>query len=311
MSSSPTKPAPPSVEAVKPWRGRMLVLASALLWSTSGFFGKSTHFDGWPGGLLAFWRAIFASAVIIPLVRKPAWSWWLVPMVICFVLMIWTYLTAMVNGLAATAIWLQSIAPVWVLVVGVLFCGEVFHRRDAILVFFGLAGVCVIVFFELAGADSTPQTRFAVACALASSGCYAAVVICLRRLRHMDSAWLAAVNHGTSVLFLLPYLYFYGAALWPQGIQWLYLAAFGALQIGLPYLMFARSLRDISGHEAGGIGLIEPVLVPVWAWLARGEQITPHVLAGAALIFVGLAWRYLGTKEPIVARGELEQPASS
>lgn len=311
MKPASNEPAVPPTIVVKPWRGRLLVLASALLWSMSGFFGKSTHFDGWPGGLLAFWRAIFASALILPLVRKPSWSWWLVPMVICFVLMIWTYLTAMVNGLAATAIWLQSIAPVWVLIVGVMFCGEAFHRRDVILVFFGLAGVCVIAFFELAGTESTLKTRFAVACGLASSGFYAAVVICLRRLRQMDSAWLAGVNHGTSALFLAPYLYFYGETLWPHGIQWVYLAAFGALQIGLPYLLFARSLRDISGHEAGGIGLIEPVLVPVWAWLARGEQVTPHILIGAALIFIGLAWRYLGTKEPVVARGELEQPASS
>lgn len=311
MTKPPLKPSPYAPPPPTAWRGRMLVFTSALLWSTSGFFGKATTFDGWPGGLLAFWRAIFASAVILPLVRRPAWSWWLVPMVLCFVLMMWTYLTSMREGLAATAIWLQSTAPVWVLIVGVLFFGEQFHRRDAILVFFGLAGVGVILWFELAGVASTPQSRNAVLLGFLSGLFYAAVVICLRHLRHMDAAWLAGINHGTSVLFLTPYLYFYGEEFWPHGVQWVYLAAFGALQIGLPYVMFARGLRDISGHEAGGIGLIEPVLVPIWTWLAWGEQITPHVLAGAALIFVGLAWRYLGTRAVEVPRGDLDPATQS
>lgn len=290
----------PASDDIKPWRGRLLVFASALLWSMSGFFGKANVFDGWPGGLLACWRGVFASLVILPLVRRPAWSWWLVPMAVAFVLMMWTYLTSMREGLAANAIWLQSTAPLWVLIVGVMFFGETFHRRDVILIAFGLAGVGVILWFELAGLESTPKSRYAVTLGLLSGLCYAAVVICLRHLRHIDSAWLAAVNHVSSTVFLSPYLVLYSESFWPSGVQWIYLIAFGALQIGLPYVMFARGLRDISGHEAGGIGLIEPVLVPLWAWLARGETVTPHVAAGAALIFVGLAYRYLGARATAV-----------
>lgn len=276
------------VHAAHPWRGRVLVFTSAVLWSTSGFFAKADTFQGWPGGLLAFWRAVFASLVLVPMVRRPAWSWWLVPMVICFVLMMWTYLTAMTLGLAATAIWLQSTAPVWVLLVGVLCFGEKFHPRDLILVFFGLSGVGVILAFELGGSQ-----MFAVCLGLISGVFYAAVVICLRQLRHMEATWLAAINNVATMCCLAPYAMWFSQTHWPQGIQWVYLIAFGALQIGLPYVLFAKGLREVSGHEAGGIALIEPVLVPIWTWVAWGERVTPHVLAGAALIFLGLAFRYL------------------
>jgi drug/metabolite transporter (DMT)-like permease len=309
--SKPTPPAespyapPREVEAAPvpstpphPWHGRALIFVSALLWSTSGLFGKATTFNGWPGGLLAFWRSLFACLVIYPLVRKPQWSWWLVPMALCFVLMIWTFLTSMKLGTAAAAIWLQSTAPVWVLLVGVLLMGETFHRRDLLMVIFGLAGVAVILVFELRGSNAA-----SVICGTTSGVLYGAVIICLRKIRHMDAAWLAAVNHTATVVFHLPYLYWFGiqdASFWPQGVQWAYLAAFGALQIGLPYVLFARGLRDVPGHEAGGIGLIEPVLVPIWTWLAWNEKIAPHVIAGAALIFIGLVWRYLGARPPRV-----------
>ena len=56
--------------------GRLCILGAALLWSTSGLFVKSSFFDDWPqesrGVLLAFWRALFAGALLLPAVRKPA-----------------------------------------------------------------------------------------------------------------------------------------------------------------------------------------------------------------------------------------------
>jgi drug/metabolite transporter (DMT)-like permease len=130
----------------------------------------------------------------------------------------------------------------------------------------------------------------------------------LRQLRGMDAAWLSGLNHLITAIALGAMLVLTDELRWPQGLQWVYLMAFGGLQIGVPYVLFARALRDISGHEAGGIGLIEPVLVPVWTWLAWGEQIPPHVMAGAALIFVGLAWRYLAKEGDKLQANETPHP---
>jgi drug/metabolite transporter (DMT)-like permease len=266
-------------------RARLLVAAAAALWSTSGMFVKSPQLAGWPGPAIAFWRAAFAFLVLWPLVRRPSWSWKLVPAVAAFAAMNYTYLTAIAKGSAANAIWLQCTAPVWVLLVGVLVFGERAVWRDWLLVGFSAAGVAVILRYESRGAELE-----AVLWGLASGVFYAGVVLSLRQLREMESAWLVTLNHLAAAALLAPWGL---TAAMPHGTQWLMLGGLGMLQMGLPYVLFARGLKSIPGHEATGIGLIEPILVPVWVYLAWGQRPAWWTLAGGGLILVGLAIRYI------------------
>jgi DME family drug/metabolite transporter len=309
-------PAAPSHEAAAKIRGRLLVAVAALLWSTSGFFAKAPYFDGWPGPTLAFWRAVFACVILVPLAlwhvlsewgrrdQHPLWGWALVPMTLLFAAMNYTYLTAMANGSAANAIWLQCTAPVWVLLVGVFVFGERATWRDWVLIGFVAAGVGVILFYESRGA-SLP----AVFWGLAAGALYGGIVLSLRQLRAFDSAWMAMLNHSVTAVVLLPLAMRWiadpfaaeqpvtaassAAPHFPHGIQWLLLAAFGILQMGLPYVLFARALRSIAGHEATGIGLLEPIVMPLWVWLAWHEAPRWWTMAGGALILAGLAIRYV------------------
>jgi drug/metabolite transporter (DMT)-like permease len=295
---------PPQPHEPSKTTARLLVLAAATLWSTSGFFAKAPYFAGWPGPALAFWRAAFACVVLWPLVRRPQWSWKLVPMTAVFAAMNYTYLTAMAKGSAANAIWLQCTAPVWVLLVGVFVFRERAVLRDWLLIAFSAVGVGIILYYESRGAGLE-----AVLWGLASGVFYAGVVLSLRNLRSMDSAWLAALNHLVTAIVLAPFALdrlwggSSGAPL-PGGIQWLLLAGFGIFQMGLPYVLFTRGLRSIPGHEAAGIALVEPLLVPVWVALAWGGQPAWWTLAGGGLILLGLAIRYL---QPALGRA----PASS
>jgi DME family drug/metabolite transporter len=272
---------------------RLLVLAAAVLWSTSGLFVKAPYFAGWRGSEFAFWRAAFACLVLWPLVRRPQWSWKLLPMAATFVLMNYSYLTAMAKGSAANAIWLQFTAPVWVLLLGVFVFHERAVWRDWLLVALAAAGVGVILFYESRGAAME-----AVMWGLASGVFYAGVVLSLRHLRTMDSAWLTALNHLVTAIVLAPVAL---SGLWttesiapplPTGIQWPLLAGLGMIQMGLPYVLFARGLRSVPGHEATGIGLIEPLLVPLWVYLAWGDRPAWWTLAGGGLILTGLVIRY-------------------
>jgi drug/metabolite transporter, DME family len=271
-----------AVELVK---ARLLVLAAAILWSTSGFFVKAPYLAGWPGPTLAFWRAAFACVVLWPLVRRPQWSWRLLPATATFVAMNYTYLTSMAKGSAANAIWLQFTAPVWVLLFGVFVFKEKAAWRDWLLVAFAAAGVAVILHFESRG-----ESLAAVLWGLASGVFYAGVVLSLRQLRSMESAWLVALNHLVTAIVLSPLAL--GGSHFPSGVQWPLLAGLGIVQMGLPYVLFARGLKSISGHEATGIGLVEPLLVPIWAYLAWGDRPAWWTLAGGGFILVGLVIRY-------------------
>jgi drug/metabolite transporter (DMT)-like permease len=278
-------------------RGRCLVVVAALLWSSGGFFAKAPLFDGWPPLVLAFWRVAWASLILIPMVRRPRWSWKLVPMAAMFTAMNWTYLTAMVKGEASNAIWLQSTAPAWVFLVSALFLRESIQPRDWIMLLLSAAGVGLILWFETRG-----ERPAAVVYGLLSGFFYAGVVLWLRQLRDQDSTWLVAVNHAVAAIAFLP-VAASESVYWPQGAQWLFLAGFGILQMGLPYVLFARGLKSIPGHEASGIALLEPVLLPLWVYLAwhnAPNYLPPRwwTLVGGTLILFGLAWRFVGFDAP-------------
>ena len=272
-----------------PALGRLLVLAAALMWSTSGLFAKAPIFDAWPdaarGPLLAFWRALFAGLLLIPAVRRPRWRMGLVPMVLAFAGMNVAYMTAMSLTTAANAIWLQSTSPLWIFVIGALLLREQVARRETVPLLFGACGVGFILAFEL-----REQASLGNLCGLAAGICYAGVALSIRRLRDENGPWLVALNHLFAAAILLPYVI--TLARWPSPVQLVVLAAFGLLQMGVPYMLFARGLRSISAQEAAAIALVEPVVTPLWVFLAWGERPAWWTLCGGGLILVGLSLRY-------------------
>ena len=62
--------------------------------------------------------------------------------------------------------------------------------------------------------------------------------------------------------------------------------------MALPYVLFARGLRAITSQEATVIGLLEPILLPVWVYLAWDEVPAPWTVVGGGLILTGLILRY-------------------
>jgi drug/metabolite transporter, DME family len=281
--------------------GRLLVIAAAALWSTSGFFAKSPYFDDWPleirGPLLAFWRAAFAALVLLPMARERQWSWRLAPMAICFAAMNFTYLKAMTLTTAANAIWLQSTAPLWVFVLGAAFFREPVRQLDWITLVFVAAGVGLILTMEIfaqqqsGDGHSLPGALYG----LTSGLLLACIYLMLRRLRALDSWWLVGLNLAATAALFTPYVAWQGV--WPTGSQLAVLACFGAFQMGLPYVLFARGLKHIPSYEGSGLALLEPLLVPLWVFLAWRHLATYEpprwwTFAGGGLILAGLTLRY-------------------
>jgi drug/metabolite transporter (DMT)-like permease len=270
--------------------GRLCVVAAAVLWSSSGLFAKAPIFDDWPlqnrGVLLAFWRAMFAGLLLIPAVRRPQWDIKLIPLCLAFTAMNVTYLSAMTETTAANAIWLQSTAPWWVFLVGVVVLRQPFPRSELFPLLIGGVGLAIILWFQTQGAD-----RNGVLLGLVSGFSYSGVVMSLRSLRSHDAVWLVVVCHLAAAGALSPYVAHVGV--WPDSWQLLVLACFGLLQMALPYVLFARGLRAITSQEATGIGLLEPILLPLWVFLVWGEEPAGSTLFGGALILTGLGLRYL------------------
>lgn len=282
---------PPSREI---WMARGAVVLAAVLWSMSGFFAKAPIFDDWPvdsrGILLAFWRAVFAALALLPFVRKIRWSWKLLPATACFVIMNWAYLNALVYNEATLAIWLQYSAPLWVFLGGWMLFGERPVRRDYLLLLFTVCGLGVILSNLLSGASPA-----GIGYGVLAGVFFAAVMLSLRWCRDFDSAWIICWNHIATAVCFLPVVI--QTEVFPTGSQFLYLFGFGAIQMGIPYILFARAVRSLPGHEASGLTLLEPILMPVWVWVAWGghpDYQPPAVttVIGGSLILAGLLIRY-------------------
>ncbi len=277
-------------------QGRLCVVLAALLWSTSGAFTKVLRHPT-PLGLdepevlplqIAFFRVLFAGLALAPLLRprdlvlRPA----MLATALSFAVMNGLFVYALAVGTAANAIFLQYTAPMWMYLVSVFWLGEPADRRGAVSLAIGLTGIAVII----AGGWQGEQLPV-VAVALGSGVAYAGVLIGLRVLRHAPTRWVTVFNLLFSAAFLLPWVWDRPI---PTGPQLLLLFLYGTLQMGLPYWLVGRGLRTVSPQEAGTLTLLEPLLNPVWAYLASPatEQPSGFTLAGGAFILGALAYRY-------------------
>lgn len=318
-------PGSPSVAGAR----ACLVLA-AVLWSLGSVFMRVLRE---PLGLgldqptltplqIAFYRGLFGGLVMLAMVRRaevtfrPAMA----GMVGAFAVMSGLYLSALGLGPAANAIFLQNTAPLWVFLFAVFLLGEKGDRRGWETVLIGAAGAAVIVAGnwprDLPPAEQ--QTQVVILFMGVGSGTvYAVVVLFLRVLRAHSPAWLVALNLlGSAAALGLFVLVKDGPgafAEWvsaPSAKQLVVLAAFGALQMALPYWLFARGLRTVSSHEAAIITLVEPLLNPVWAFLLTPEKDTPNVwmFTGGGLILLALVWKYVPWSARAAFVPEAENP---
>jgi drug/metabolite transporter, DME family len=286
-------------------RGRLLLIAAALLWSTSGVVLKSPPLVNWDlplemrGPILACYRAAFALLFLLPFVRwkRVRWRPAILPMALCFGAMNLLYITALTRTTAAAAIFLQYTASIWAFVFGWLFLKERIDRGNLLALLLAVAGIAWIVAGDWGGPNAVGNVM-----ALGAGLSYAGVILCLRQLRDEDSAWLIAVDHAVSFVILLPWVAIAtsqgssenpGMSSGLDAVQWSLVAALGVTSMALPYVIFARAIRHVPTQEAGLLLLLEPILNPVWVWLAWGEENPPQIWIGGGLILSGLAVRYL------------------
>ncbi len=279
-------------------RARWMIILAAVLWSTNGFFAKAPWFEGWPGFVLAFWRAMFACAILLPLVRRPQWSWRLIPVTLIFAAMNYTYLTVMERYEASNAIWLQYTAPIWIITLGVVFLKENTSWSDWVMVFFQMIGVLIILVPQFQN-----DTVWGLTLKILVGFTYALVVLSLRWMRDFEAAWIVGINHVMTCVVFLPFVVHVG--IYPsEMVQWVALVAFGMLQMGLPYWLFAKSVKHLPGHEATGIVILEPILVPIWVYIAWGhlasyESPSASTVVGAVFILFGLVIRFLNERKTV------------
>jgi drug/metabolite transporter (DMT)-like permease len=301
-------------------RAVLAMVVAAVLWSTGGLFIKVISLDavslaGWRSGIAAV--ALFAIArtrghkVGVP--RDPLS--WLAAIAYAHILLLFVCATKLTT--AANAIFLQYTAPMYVLLLEPLLLKTRFRARD--LAFVGVAVAGMLLFFT-GRIEAGGWLGNALALA---SGAFFAVFALAVRSRHDDAgARWTAVAYGNVVLCIGVALYFLGSGLsglatpavfaWPATTaESVGIAYLGVVQIGVSYALFAYAISKLSALESTLIGMIEPVLNPVWVFFGTGERPTPWAFLGAALIVGSVAARAAVASRDRDADISVDAPAPS
>ena len=264
-------------------KARLLLVSAAVLFSTGGAAIKWTTLTAWQVAGMRSLIAAIALLIFLPDARRH-WSRrnWLVGVVYAMTLVL--FVTANKLTTAANAIFLQAAAPLYILLAAPWLLREHIRRDDMPFMAVVAAGMAAFFVGVDAPAASAPNPSAGNAAAAASGVTYALTVMGLRAVARADPrATLNTVLSGNIVaaMMCLPMgLPITGAVTF----DWVVLVWLGVFQIGLAYLCLSAGVRHVTALEASLLLLAEPVLNPIWAWLAHGERPGAWPLAGGALI---------------------------
>jgi drug/metabolite transporter, DME family len=260
-------------------------MAAAFLFSTGGAAIKAITMTPWQIASFRSAIAALALAVFVPDGRRH-WRWGLVPVAAAYAATLVSFTLATKLTTSANAIYLQSTAPLYLLLIGPLLLKEPLSRSDLLFLAAVASGMLLCFGAAQPVVATAPNPRIGNLMGAASGLTWALTVSGLRWFGRRGGAGNAAT--ATVVLGnLLACLVTLPKALPPPHAGWINLAVLfylGVFQIGLAYLFVTRAIRHVPAFEATTILLLEPALNPVWVWLVQHERPAASSLAGGALI---------------------------
>ncbi|MBL8861835.1 MAG: DMT family transporter [Planctomycetes bacterium] len=276
-------------------KARLALVAAAVLFSSGGALIKGTELGAWQVACYRSLVAAVAFLLLVPAARRiPSRGEWLVGVAYATTLVL--FVLANKQTTAASTIYLQSTAPLHILLFAPLVLGERATRRDLpFLVVMGIA-FALLVLGTPPAQRTAPDPALGNALAIGSGFAWAFTVMGLRRLeragggRPGGGAGAVVAGNLIAAAATAPLALPVVGSLHPD---WTTIAFLGVVQIALAYRGVTYGLARVPALEASLILLVEPVLAPLWAWLAHGE--TPGVLAiaGGALVAAATTWKGL------------------
>ncbi len=283
---------------MNPWAsGRLPVFAAAFLFSTGGAAIKYCQLGSWQ---VAGFRSGIAALTLLLLVPQARRGWsratWAVGAAYAATVILFVAANKLTTS--ASAIFLQSTAPVYILLLGPWLLKERLRGLDLATTAILAAGAVLM----LQGADpagaTAPDPRRGNLLAILSGFFYACTVVGIRWRSKSGASSGGSSISGVAAGNLLAFLVCLPGALpveeWRLG-DGLSLAFLGVFQMALAYVCLTKGLGKVPALEASLLLLVEPVFNPLWAWLVHGERPGTWTLAGGAVILAGTILQSLVT----------------
>ena len=257
-------------------KGYIQMAVCTVLWSSGGLLIKMLE---WNPFVIAGLRSLIACCVFLAAMKgrvKVSRSTVMGGLFLCYLLTAFVIANKMTT--AANAIVMQSTSPMFIILIETL----VFHRRyrriDYIAVAVTMLGILLFFVDEISGGQLAGNLL-----ALSSGVAMAAMYLYNSRSgSEQESMSSLFLGHLFTGLAGLPFLFTTSPVM--DGRHIAVILALGLFQLGIPYVLYGHASQVLPVLTCSLIGLLEPLLNPIWVALAVGEVPGPFALLGAAVV---------------------------
>jgi drug/metabolite transporter (DMT)-like permease len=301
---------------------RLRVLAAALTFSIGGAGIKACQLTSWQVASFRSGIAAVTLLLILPEARR-GWNARAALVGIAYATTVTLFVLANKLTTSANTIFLQSTAPLYILLLSPWLLREQIRARDVLVMAVVVLGMSLLFVGTERRYATAPDPVHGNILATLSGLSWAFTLMGLRWMgRHEGAPALApdaplpapaapgsaapAVVIGNLIAFFVG-LPFALPVIGARPLDWAIVGGLGTIQIGVAYVFLTAGMRHVRALEASMLLLLEPVLNPVWSWLIHGEKPRAWSLVGGAIILGGTlvkTWldsREGRTREPTMA----------
>ncbi len=264
-------------------RAILYLVLTAILWSLGGVLIKSVK---WNPVAIAGARSAIASLVMLAYIRRPRFTWSRAQILaaIFYAGTVILFVTANKLTTAANAILLQYGAPVYVAIFGSIILKEKTTTADWITILLVIFGMFLFFLDELRPGDLSGNII-----AILSGITFALYIVFMRKQKDESPIESTLLGNILTVIIGLPFML---SSSPETRSSWIGILLLGTIQLGISYILYSIAIKDVTALEAILIPIIEPVLNPVWVFLAMGETPGRWAFVGGAIILASVTLRY-------------------
>ena len=254
------------------------MLICSTLWSIAGIFMKLLP---WKGFTIASLRSLIAGLTLIVYIILKKYR---------FVFSKKTLLAGILTGCvytcftcanklttAANAIVLQFTSPVFVVVISAIVYGTKIKKRDMITVIFTLIGIALF-FFDQLKPGYILGNIISILAGLFMAGMFVAVGNLEGEQRY------SAIIIGQMFTFLIGLPSVLTSSPMINSSMLLYIGILGVFQLGISYILYINASKYCPPLACCLLGVLEPLLNPVWVMIFDGEKPGLFALIGGIIV---------------------------
>jgi drug/metabolite transporter (DMT)-like permease len=270
----------------KAWLGTIVLAASAVAYSTAGFFTRLIPVDAWT---LLFWRGVFAGLFIFGVIAwaergRVVQAWCAIGrdglvIALCSAVATVCFLNAMRLSAVADVMVIDATIPFLTAGIAWLVIGEREDKATLLATLAALAGVGV-----MAGPAITGGRWLGDLLALCMALLMSTVLVLIRRKRSISMLPAVGLSAFLCAALVLPFAHPLSVDAGELGL----LALFGTTQFGMGLLLLALGTPLVSATRGALIGVLQTPLGTLWVWLAFSETPAVATLVGGGVVLAAV-----------------------